>query len=695
MTLSPVLAMLLAPNKQALLFATRGIITMTVVLYLALLMDLDNPYWALISAVFLQTRPESGMVIEKGLFQVFGTIIGGAAGVTILALLMPYPALAIASLAAWIGLNAAATALVRRRNTIYGFAIAAITATLIVALTMADPAAADSHKAFEIVSERMSEIALGAICATVISMLLWQTQVKYVLMAHARKAIDQLLGYMHLELDPGSESPQRHTSADDILRTVSALNDDSSAVVFEGADGAGRARAATLLCQKILSLMAAIQILGRLRRDHPELISPELDAVLDHCRDVFAQLRESTSAEAAQSLLQDLRKDLQSCPFDADVEDPIQMRLLLTVREMARDLIMVQRANRAIEHSDRMLLKAPGLRPYPDLLLAAITGLRTSVIFLTGAGLWIGTGSPAAILLMITPLIFAITLTGSPAPSEYLQKLLAGAIFAVPVALFFALALLARATGTFELLVLVLGAPFFFGLLLLTNASTLPYGLGFCISYILLLQPGNQMTFAVDAVVSNALAILVGISIVYWVFRLISTPGVMVMQRRLIRATAHDLQRLWDPQQEDPEHWFNARMADRLMLLSSYDRDQPEAHRNLTALGLTGLNIGHVTLHLLRQLTTGRDAAIDPMVRRWLRALAVAYQDASRGNSSDQFRQASAQLLAGLRGSPAIEQDQIELIEGSAKRFALTFERIARDFNGEAAEGVAGENTLA
>ncbi len=695
MTLHPVLAVLLTPSKQALLFATRGVITMTVVLYLALFMNLDNPYWALISAVFLQTRPESGMVIEKGLCQVFGTLIGGGAGVAILALLTPYPLLAIATLTIWIGLNAAATALVRRRNIVYGFAIAAITATLIVALTMADPAAADSHKVFQIASARMSEIALGAICATVISMLLWQTQVKYVLVAHACKAIDQLLGYMHLELDPGSESPQRHASADDILQTVNALNDDSSAVVFEGPDGAGRARAATLLCQKILSLIATIQILGRLRRDHPELISSELDAVVEHCRDIFAQLRESTSEGAAQSLLQGFRRHLQSCNLDPDAARPIQMRLLQTVRDIVADLTMAQRASRAIEHSDRMLLKAPGLRPYPDMLLAAITGLRTCVIFLVGAGLWIGTGSPAAVLLMITPVIFAIMLTGTPAPSEFLQKLMAGAIVAVPVALFFGLALLARATGTFELLVLVIGAPFFFGLLTLTNLNTLPYGLGFCISYIMLLQPGNQMSFAVDTVASNALAIIVGISIVYWVFKLISTPGVIVMQRRLIRATAQDLQRLWDPQHENTEHWFNARMADRLMQLASYDRARSEVHRNLTALGLTGLNLGHVSMRLLRQLTSERDTTLDPLIRRWLQALGEAYQDASRGQKSDHFRQASAQLLAELRNSKTIDQDRVELIEGSAERFVLTFERIARDFSNAAAAEVVGDNAVA
>ncbi len=694
MTLHPLLAVLLTPNKQALQFATRGVITMAVVLYLALFMNLDNPYWALISAVFLQIRPESGMVIEKGLCQVFGTFVGGGVGVAILALLTPYPTLAIASLTIWIGLNAAAAALVRRRNIVYGFAIAAITATLVVALTMADPAVADSQKVFQIASSRMSEIALGAICATVISMLLWQTQVKYVLMAHARQAIDQLLEYMQQELDPDSESAHRHANADAILQTVSALNDDSSAVVFEGPDGAGRARAASLLCQKVLSLMAAIQILGRLRRDHPELIGAEFDAVVEHCRTVFERLRAATAEESVQNQLQELRRELQTYTLDADAMRPIQMRLLQTVRDLVADLIMVHRANRAIEHSDRMLLKAPGLRPYPDLLLAAITGLRTSVIFIIGAGIWIGTGSPAAVLLMITPVIFAIMLTGSPAPWDFLQKLMAGALVAVPVVLFFALALLARATGTFELLVLVIATPFFFGLLALTNFDTLPYGLGFCIPYVMLLQPGNQMTFAVDTVLSNALSIIVGISIVYWVFKLISTPGVIVMQRRLIRATARDLERLWDPQHEDTEHWFNARMADRLMQLVSYDRARSEVHRNLTALGLTGLNLGHVSMRLLRQLNSECDATLDALIRSWLRALGEAYQNASRGQKSDHFRQASAQLLAALRNSQAIDQDRVELIEGSAERFALTFERIARDFSNEAAKGVVGDNAI-
>ncbi len=48
-----------------MLFALKGIIAMSLALYLSMLMQLERPYWALISAVFLQVRPETGLVIEK------------------------------------------------------------------------------------------------------------------------------------------------------------------------------------------------------------------------------------------------------------------------------------------------------------------------------------------------------------------------------------------------------------------------------------------------------------------------------------------------------------------------------------------------------------------------------------------------------------------------------------------------------
>ncbi len=74
----------LTPSSQAVKFAVKATLAMLLALYIALWCDLERPYWALISAAFLQIRPMSGMVVEKGLSQIIGTVIGCAAGIVIM-----------------------------------------------------------------------------------------------------------------------------------------------------------------------------------------------------------------------------------------------------------------------------------------------------------------------------------------------------------------------------------------------------------------------------------------------------------------------------------------------------------------------------------------------------------------------------------------------------------------------------------
>ena len=84
MTLSPLQATYLTPDRASLTFALKGVIAMALALYIAMFLNLERPYWAMVSAVFLQTRPESGMVLEKALCQIGGTLIGGVIGLLIL-----------------------------------------------------------------------------------------------------------------------------------------------------------------------------------------------------------------------------------------------------------------------------------------------------------------------------------------------------------------------------------------------------------------------------------------------------------------------------------------------------------------------------------------------------------------------------------------------------------------------------------
>ena len=83
------------PDRRTLIFAIKGVISMALALYVAMFLNLERPYWALVSAVFLQIRPESGLVIEKGLCQIGGTLVGARAVIVILNWITHYPELAL------------------------------------------------------------------------------------------------------------------------------------------------------------------------------------------------------------------------------------------------------------------------------------------------------------------------------------------------------------------------------------------------------------------------------------------------------------------------------------------------------------------------------------------------------------------------------------------------------------------------
>ncbi|WP_439134908.1 FUSC family protein, partial [Pseudomaricurvus sp.] len=391
MTLHPLAEQLLTPNRQAVIFASKGVISMALALFASMYLQLDRPYWALVSAVFLQLRPESGLVIEKGLCQILGSIVGGGFGLLILSLFMPYPMLALGCLTVWVGVNSAASSMVHNTNYIYGFAMAGMTAALVVILVMADASTASSPAAFEIAQARISEITVGAICAMLVSQLLWPLSVKDSLREHARTVINESLQYLILELGSVSTHKQRHVHSDQVFEAMVALSDDSSAVSYEGPEGPGRARAAHLLCQRVLSLLAVAQSLGRFHRNQADQVSPAFKSLLKLMRQYFEQIAAATSYEAAYPLAQSLRRDILEHRANYEGESPVVIRLTQTALELVADLVMILKAYNALEEHDRTLLKSTQLQNYRDPLIGAVNGFRTSVVFLLGAFVWVQT----------------------------------------------------------------------------------------------------------------------------------------------------------------------------------------------------------------------------------------------------------------------------------------------------------------
>jgi len=673
--LGVVLNNLFFPKKQAVIFALKGVIAMAMALTIAMALNLDRPYWALVSAIFLQLRPESGLVIEKAICQIIGTIVGGLFGILLLSQLMLYPYLALGTLAIWLGLNSALSAMVRQANFVYAFAMAAVTAEIIVLLVMVNPAAVSSQGIFDIAQARMSEIVIGSICAGLVSHLFWPVKIKHSLQIQARSVINQTLHYLVSELDAKGTHEKRHTQIDGVMVTLGVINDDSSAVRYEGPKGPGRSRAANQLAQKVLSLLALIQIFGRLQRNHSELITPALAQLFNRLKEVLASIAESDNYEFCAEQIKAFRKQLTDWRSNNICEAPFESHMFNVGLDIATDLTILLRAYKALEERDKTLLNAPSMLTYRDPLAGVIVGFRTMLVFVIGACIWISTGSSAALMIMILPVIFSIMLARMPLAilRVVIKRLLMGVIVASIVTIFYALNLLSQSGGQLEILLLVLVGPYFLGLLLLGEQQTLPYGLGFCIPFSILVSPSTDMSlaFSIDYTLSAAMAIFAGVCILFWVFHLFTGPSVQLLIARVFKATYKDL--LAIDNHKTPAIWYNRRMSDRLLRLINYDQNSQS--RTITDLALTGLNLGHalVRVQSICENLAGKDLKY---LKVWQHRLADAFLLASKGKCNDKFKQASDLLYQELISNVG-ESNQVEAIQGMFIRINLTLERSA------------------
>ena len=669
----------LKPTSESIIFACKGVLSMAMALYIALYFNLDKPYWAVVSAVFLQIRPEGGMVVEKTVSQISGTLIGGIYGMFVLSYLHGAPVPAMAALACWLGINAGLSAMVRRVNFIYFFAMACVTPCIIVLLTMVNPQAVSSLTIFDIAQARITEIIVGSLCAMTVSMLVWPRRVHTELKSQSRIAINQTMDYLVLELDPNGSHEARHERIDAILESLAALNDDASAVTYEGPFGPGRSRAATVIGNKILSLVAVIQIFGRLQRNHTAVITPKLAKLLDSMRRDLQHIALSDNSERCYELAQKQRRYLLKSAREQNPSTPLEARLIQTAQHMVAELVLVLRAYNALTNNQYSLLKAPQQRPYRDPLIGLATGFRTFLVFSIGAFLWLYTGSPAAVMLMILPVIYSIMFARLSAAvvKSALKKMLVGVVIAIPVAIFYALNLLAQSSGDFAILIMVLAGPYFLGLMAIADRATLPYGMGFCIPFTILVQPSNDMRlpFSVDYTLSNAMAILVGVTLLYWTFRVITGPGVALLQTRLLAATRRDLKRLVG--RKSAAHWFNARMGDRLLRLANFEQGVISDARVITDLGLTGLNLGHTSIRFRPFVQSLTSIDMSAVLKEWQYALADAYIDAAKGRNTSRFEKACDKVMVTLKQNQ-LSAHQLKMIEGVFERLTLTFQRTAQ-----------------
>ncbi|WP_136248785.1 FUSC family protein [Halomonas borealis] len=667
--MSPWLQAYLTPSSEAVKFAIKATLAMLLALYAALWCDLERPYWALISAAFLQIRPMSGMVIEKGISQISGTLVGCGIGIAIMALFAQNPIPALVTLTLWIMLCTYGSSLLRN-NASYGCIMGAVTAMLIVVIGAGQP-----DGIFSIAVARLSELSLGAVCATLVSALLWPIKVGDHLGRQADEVVNQ--AFQH--------AAQRLTDADDLgdlqrtltgsLEPLTQLETDSQAARYEGPEGPGRIRASHVLTRRTLRLMATLHALQQLIHHYGDRLSPTIHRLAGEIAEGFRESAEAHGVAPAQRRLHALRHRVKDCP-EASLS-PLEQRCLQGLREALGHAVVMLDARDAITRPGQMRLRGVALAWHRDHLVAGFNALRAGLIFGLLASFWLATAWNNGQVAMLLGTLFSAFFATRDNPVVICMMFTKGMLAAIPSAFLFGHVLLAQASG-FPMLAMIFLTPLFLGLLGVANPRLMGYCLAFIIGNILLTMPGNGMDFSFDSFINRAIAVIIGLSAVVTGFRLLPGFGSALRKRRLVGAITGDLRRLTTPSIHEAESRFVGGMADRLLHLAKHDDVLPEDQRHLFTLGLTGLDIGYACLQMRRRLDDLPDEALHRAKRRFFDALAQAYADSARGHSPEGVEAAGETLIAAVGRHPALTERHHALLAGLVERLALSLERQAQ-----------------
>jgi uncharacterized membrane protein YccC len=299
----------LAPSAQAVQFAVKTLLGGGLALWLALRLGLEQPQWALMTA-FIVAQPLSGMVVQKGLARLLGTMVGTFMAVVMMALFAQTPWLFLLAFALWLALCTAVSTMLRSAWA-YSFVLAGYTVAIIGL-----PAIGKPHVIFDEAIARSTEICLGLVCATLSSALLWPQRVERQLVQQARdtwlagvKAVCQALA--------GEEGDSRQGLLEVLARIV-AVDAQREHAWFEGERGRQRAIALRVLSRDLLGMLRLARGVARqwrqLGADEAQRVAPWLQEVQTQLQAQPGELSELLARLREAALDETLRMRRERCP---------------------------------------------------------------------------------------------------------------------------------------------------------------------------------------------------------------------------------------------------------------------------------------------------------------------------------------------------------------------------------------------
>ncbi|WJV63836.1 FUSC family protein [Pectobacteriaceae bacterium C52] len=441
---------------------------------------IHHPWWAAMT-VWLVAQPTRGLLLERSLARLIGTICGALAGALILGLLAENRLDALVAVATWLALCAGLGSIFRHfRN--YGFVLAGYTTSIIVLFGIGEGVSDP-----DLTLDRVICTMIGIICSAVFSFRALPGRSKE-LACRRTDVVDRCLAYVEESLRKGAMSRSCVT----LFSEITALDrcvDEYAAGSLHRQREARRTRCISGLLLELIALSTT---------SHKGNLPPEVNGPTQKRLAILIAEANDSDQSAMADTLDELRQFLAN---EGTSPEPLRLDI---------DPSSVWRA---------------ASRPVVALAIAAI--------------IWWVSGWGSGAMMVMTAALFTSLFSshdqGNHMVIQVLLGTLAGAITGALARLF----LLPHADGLATTLLCI--APFLLaGAWLMQRPATSKMAIDLTMTFLLISQPSSPPVGAA-LVLNEAAAIIVGVMIAVATFWAIlpATPSVrsMLLARRIVRLT--------------------------------------------------------------------------------------------------------------------------------------------------------------
>ena len=626
---------LTAPTLWA--HAARTAIAALLALWLAFVFQLDTPYSAM-TTVLIVSSPVQGMILAKSVYRLGGTLLGGVAGVTLMALFAQAPALFLLAFAFWLALATAASTLLRGFRS-YGAVLAGYTVALVALPAVDRPASI-----FTLAMARVAVVSLGVVSSALVGALLTGHGATRGLDKLLRAMLAELFAHGRLALQPGQGAalrPQRRALGLRMATLESSIQFAAAEDPQNGARLAAQRDAAAAFFGALTAAPALSEALDA--AGAPDGLLAEALGEAQSSLDAGLAALESGAEDLAgvAGRLARLRARLEGV-FEAGGAS-LSPQIIVAVDRLAD---LVGELERAAGGLSRDAPSEPVRRQatHLDWPWAGRNAARAAVVVLLGGALWIGLGWSvfgATMMAGVAPTTALLSLRERPSADA--MDFVWGVGAATVLGLFYLLWVLPQITG-FPLLALWLAPPLMVAAALMANPRLMFLGTGFGVFFITLLGPANPMVFDPANFLNAAVATMSGVALTSLVYRTVLPVDARGLRRHLLAEIRRDLADLLQRRKIHLAFEWETRMHDRMRLLIARLRAASIDSDSSLRSGFAALRLGRDVLRLRALLAA--DPIADGIARAALSSLGRADRSAALARTGAALREYAAGLDA-------------------------------------------------